>query len=999
MYKLTQNIKQGLLSLSGVMLLWGFGISGESYLVSSYEYDVLGNKRSMVLSGNPEKGINGKTYWERDLFGNVYQKKLCIKNNAEGCPDYNTEPKAYYLGERFVYNEANQLIKNVNQLGFIESKPGTYEAHSYYANGLIKSSRDLGGAEFHYVYDASGQEVEHYLGSEENKHYRLVHCYDSVASRSMSVCLDATTVGLISPPYTGQLVALKEYWQGQLNNQINYTYTPDGKPSSIIYHSNLQAHDLMGHLNRVISMRYNEYGQVASRSDALNKVTLYEYDEYGRQIGVCIEGDINGECGSEQVKYHYVSKENTTEHCGNRYSSLEQELHSGKVQCITYSNNTEKEIRYDGYGRDHKVSLINRDNNQVLQSQTYHYNNITGNIEFISNHSDLDKSFNSNYTQHYQYNVLNQLIASHVEDVTGKQKGQLNQTSFVYDERGNLLNKSIKNPVGYKSGDTNYRYNIVNQLIGIESGDTQVSLCVGSNNNANCISYDSNGNMLTDGLGNHYEYNDLNQLIEFHDSIGNLRADYQYLANGMRASKQVKSELKTHERIYFYYDNSQHPQILNEVQTDRQHQELTTTHYLMSGGRSFRYYNHKVENKQSHTQLLQGHKSVLGELDSSKQFTEKYNYADYGKEIELAPPILAVKINKEEQYTLASNSFRYSSEYVDSESGLNYLRARYYHPELQVFPQRDSAPLLNRYQYGYANPIMMVDPSGHMPSMSAGFAMMGWALGDAIFSVLLIGTGVGYYFANGMAVSAGAKFFDAIGYFSAGKDVENDQLVKDAGITYATSFAGLGVEMGLGQSAKSLASLAFNGMKHEKAARHLFSMISEVGAAPFYSRDLYTGHADKAFGDINTYTSYMTGVLFAEGIAKPFMSKAVGLDQNGGFNYDNPYTISDINIKSNHYGINAWKKWAHQNFIGDLPSRQGFWGGEGNVMRTMNNRAHTLVRVSVSRAVYTARTLGRYASGAGTGSADDVTKWHSSEQAAAFSVVAVGSIVTAFLAF
>jgi RHS repeat-associated protein len=43
---------------------------------------------------------------------------------------------------------------------------------------------------------------------------------------------------------------------------------------------------------------------------------------------------------------------------------------------------------------------------------------------------------------------------------------------------------------------------------------------------------------------------------------------------------------------------------------------------------------------------------------------------------------------------------------------LVYLRARYYHPGLGVFPSLDPAENLNRYQYVSPNPVNAVDPSG-----------------------------------------------------------------------------------------------------------------------------------------------------------------------------------------------------------------------------------------------------------------------------------------------
>ena len=72
---------------------------------------------------------------------------------------------------------------------------------------------------------------------------------------------------------------------------------------------------------------------------------------------------------------------------------------------------------------------------------------------------------------------------------------------------------------------------------------------------------------------------------------------------------------------------------------------------------------------------------------------------------------------------------RYAGEQSDPESGLIYLRARYYDPRSGVFVSRDSRegtpgyPLsLNRYVYADGNPVNRTDPSGHETLVSLSFA-------------------------------------------------------------------------------------------------------------------------------------------------------------------------------------------------------------------------------------------------------------------------------------
>jgi RHS repeat-associated protein len=73
--------------------------------------------------------------------------------------------------------------------------------------------------------------------------------------------------------------------------------------------------------------------------------------------------------------------------------------------------------------------------------------------------------------------------------------------------------------------------------------------------------------------------------------------------------------------------------------------------------------------------------------------------------------------------------YNYRNQYYDSETGLYYLNARYYDPEIGAFTQADTywgsigdPATLNLYSYCGYNPVMSSDPSGHRfvpASMSA----------------------------------------------------------------------------------------------------------------------------------------------------------------------------------------------------------------------------------------------------------------------------------------
>ncbi|MGI8824587.1 MAG: RHS repeat-associated core domain-containing protein [Chloroflexota bacterium] len=61
-----------------------------------------------------------------------------------------------------------------------------------------------------------------------------------------------------------------------------------------------------------------------------------------------------------------------------------------------------------------------------------------------------------------------------------------------------------------------------------------------------------------------------------------------------------------------------------------------------------------------------------------------------------------------------ANPFKYAGQYTDAESGLQYLRARYYDPSTQQFLTVDPLTAETGQAYSYAgdNPVNAVDPSG-----------------------------------------------------------------------------------------------------------------------------------------------------------------------------------------------------------------------------------------------------------------------------------------------
>ena len=120
-------------------------------------------------------------------------------------------------------------------------------------------------------------------------------------------------------------------------------------------------------------------------------------------------------------------------------------------------------------------------------------------------------------------------------------------------------------------------------------------------------------------------------------------------------------------------------------------------------------------------------------MNENKEILIRYEYNSYGE----------VTITKGSNISISKeNPFRYKCYYYDEETKLYYLITRYYDSEIGRFISPDSIEYLdaesinglNLYCYCMNNPIMYVDPDGHMPEWGW------WVLGGVVVIACLATT-------------------------------------------------------------------------------------------------------------------------------------------------------------------------------------------------------------------------------------------------------------------
>ena len=321
-------------------------------------------------------------------------------------------------------------------------------------------------------------------------------------------------------------------------------------------------------------------------------------------------------------------------------------------------------------------------------------------------------------TVNYQYDSLNR-----VDTVT------IDSKAFSYEYYADGMIKAVNYPNGLR---TEYTYDNINRL-------TQLTNKLGGNVLSEfSYAYDKNSNIIaitSAGQTTTYQYDPLNRLTGIKRPNGE-EINYQYDSRGNRSKGSVTTidpeTFKAGEFAYNSWDElasftgsggittySYDPEGLR---TKKDSISSTTRYFCDDNGlviaesngggqvTAQNIWGHKALarkiNGSYYYYLYNGHGDVIQILDEAGNTVNSYSYDEWGN-----------ILNSQEQI---SNPMKYVGEYYDDETGLYYLRARYYDPSIGRFISKDPViegdvtnPLtLNIYGYCTENPIKYCDLNG-----------------------------------------------------------------------------------------------------------------------------------------------------------------------------------------------------------------------------------------------------------------------------------------------
>ena len=585
---------------------------------------------------------------------------------------------------------------------------GTKSSYDWDANkGLLKSV-SVGGRQTAYSYDSVGRltkvsgkaqvggvetQVQVQYGYEKDRLAKITHngfdytfAYDGFGNRKSVKIAGTEAVSHTYGDRNGQLLK-STYANGW---EVAYTYDSMDRVT--------QVKAVKGSSSYVIGQYlYDRQGRVARFIDGQvpGKSCTYGYDLTDRLCEAVFDD-------GTAYTYTYdandcLVKEHHTLPGGSRDVIRAYDKDSRETSVTCGSAKVEK--AFDELGR---LSTIKRNGGKHTTTYTYETasdGGQTGRVKTVKNGSHSENytydiwgnvtkvTENSSQTgKAYAYDAQGQLIREYDPD----KKVWL---GYKYDAGGNLT--EVRSYPAAEGGSPEGDGTVIKKFVYGSAWKDQLAAMTVEGTTRN-FTYDANGNLLSDGK---YTYSWTKGSLLAKVTGDSLEATYTYDASGIRTSKTVNG-VKTE---YLTAGGS----ILAEKKNEKWQQ------YLYDGSGQLMAIRYKGAD---YYYIRDGLMCITGLVDANGGAVVNYRYDSWGKLISITGS-MAGTLGKD-------NPYRFKGYYYDEETGMYYLKSRYYQPEICRFISADERISgiggimrgYNMYSYCFNNPINMIDPSGNWPA-------------------------------------------------------------------------------------------------------------------------------------------------------------------------------------------------------------------------------------------------------------------------------------------
>ena len=653
--------------------------------VSTFTYDAFGNPLTSQVQdadANPSYFIRGETSYtddgnyvteQKDARGKIVRMET---DPQRGTTTSVTDAKGQTV--EYKYDELRRIVKTSAKMGAKEGIPTIHNE---------------------YTYDAKrGNLVEIRHNTDENAANDVVYTFEQDAlGRQTAVKVGSQTLSQSqyqndpTKPNFGTLTATT-YGNGA---KVSSRYDDFNRVTGVVYGEETAPR---------YEYDYNAKGQVARvRDNLLNRTTQSEYDLANRPVRVKT---------SEDAKHVYTGQVAYDNVYGN-LSEFTEKVGENRQEFGTKfgydDENRPTSLTYSASGKEigQSTTTIDKLNRTTfsavkLGSKTftseYHFaaggygtgsvTNLVASITqpgcncgygYDDNGNIASATLNGKWTG-YTYDALGQLIQ--VNDRSDTRSGASGTTwKYTYDLGGNILKKER-----FAYNDTTTPLETVTYTYGDATWRDKLTAV-----NGNAIAYDAIGNPLNDGTWT-YTWQNGRQLQKMQKS--GVTAEFVYNADGLRVQKTVNGVATKYtlhgknivhmtsgtDELHFFYDAQNRPAV------------------VVYNGTAYAY-----------VKSLQG--DIVAILDENGNTVVSYGYDAWGAPLwctgELAETLGKVQ------------PFRYRGYVFDEETGLYYLRSRYYNVEENRFLSADEGIIVsnklmtgNMYAYGKNTPICIEDSEG-----------------------------------------------------------------------------------------------------------------------------------------------------------------------------------------------------------------------------------------------------------------------------------------------
>lgn len=650
-------------------------------------YDNFGDLVSSTAPPSPENSGGDKTTYTYNTNTGWRLTQVNPKGNAAGTPATYTTTYGY---------DADGRPNLTRDSLWTSTAPTLHQSSKTFdADGNVVSSVDANGRNTTYVYDADGELITANLANGTATHqswspdgelatstdaaghvtrntYNSVHeltsrldplnhtttySYDLAGNQTMRAASGATCTG--NSPSTGCVsgtydaaneLTAQAYPGGATPNTTAVSYDADG-------HRTGQT-DAAG----TSTAAYDSLGRLTASTDGNGVATNYAYDLDGNLTSLSYPG------GNIVVR---------------KFDSLD------RLSSVTDWLSNTTNFSYDANSNPTSASLpaatgetdtttFNQLDQLSTMTDSRTVNGTTSTLAgFSYGHDTAGRIASSNTSgisepaQTYTYNALEQLTKSGPASTP---------TSYGYDSTNDVVNRGT-------TSDRTQTFNAGNELCWATTTTVTSPNCATTPTGATRYSYDNNGNRTTTtqatGGAMHYTYDEAQQLSTYTSPAGT-STTYTYDGGGLRQSKATNGST-----THFTWEHADGVPLL-----------------LSDGSNSYLYGVGGVPLEQisSTGAVTWLHHDQLGTtrlLTNNNGVTVgTATYDAYGV--------------KTASTGTMNTPLGYNGQYTDTESGLIYLRARYYDPTTAQFLTVDPAVSLTRQPYAYVanDPLNGIDPLG-----------------------------------------------------------------------------------------------------------------------------------------------------------------------------------------------------------------------------------------------------------------------------------------------